>query len=173
MSKAFKWTALATAVAVTLGSTVAVAAEGGVPEALAKVNATLNSLIATVNSLQASVTQLASTVTPPAAPTSATLITGPVAAVGNNDLTAGCNITNVGTTPATVTYALVSDGGSLDGGHNVVLAPGASTATISTFGFPKNIRYCKFVANVPPSQLRAMLVVYDAASRTVAVAEAR
>ncbi len=171
MHKGFKWTALATALVLALGSMAAAgAAEGGVPEALNRVNSTLNALIATSNRLATSVDRLVAAGTPLADPT--VLVTSTVR-IGTTR-TASCLVTNTGTTPIGVKIHFV-DG--LTGSINpnmpfTSVGPNLSQGTQFAFVAPA-FRYCRFEAANATSALRASLVVYEGTGEPVAVSEAR
>jgi len=179
LRKAFKWSALGTAVAVALGSTAAVAAEGGVPEALNRVNTTLNTLIATVSQLAATVTQLSNKIgTPPAAP--AALVTSPLQAGANlnqgnpnaflNDRFI-CQVHNAGSYPAQVTTTVLDFAGVPVKVSDTTLAPGASETTNVESG----LFVCRFTSLTNSlNQLRAKAMVRSRQTgSTIASAEAR
>jgi len=161
-----KRTALAAAAVAAICSTTAIAAEGGVPEALGRVNATLNSLIAQVRQLSTKIDQLA-------APqlSSSVLYTAPL--VLGQEIHVGCFVTNTGPTPANVTIMWVnaSTGVVEFGGASVLVPPQHARTNTVSFNSPPLSMYCKFEADVPAAQLRAHMVMHypDGA----AVAEAR
>lgn len=168
MHRALRWTGIAAALTAALGSTATLAAEGGVPEALRDINATLNALIATVNRLS-----------PAAAPTA--LVTSPLQAGGNlnqgnpnallNDRFI-CNVHNAGTTVAHVTITVVdSSGTAVRVVPNETLNPGHTFLTAVQDG----IFVCRFTVSTGSlSQLRANATVRARQTgSTIATAEAR
>ena len=159
MHKGFRWTAIAAALTVGVGSTAAVAAEGGVPEALARIDGTLNALLATLHQASTSLNQLV------AAQSSAgpsVLITPHFAVQPNQNVS--CNVLNSGTNTVSVDYAMKS---GTPGSPNLTLPltltlqPGESLATFYTAPSPGGgvPAYCKFVTTVP-AQIRTQIVVY-------------
>lgn len=167
MHRALKWTGTAAALVVALGSTAAGAAEGGVPEALNRINATLNALIATVNRQS-----------PPAAPTA--LVTSPLQAGANlnqgnpnallNDRFI-CYVHNAGTTPAQVTTTVINTSGTAVRVSDETLAPGSISLTAAEDG----VFVCKFTSSTNSlSQIRANATVRARQTgSTIATAEAR
>jgi len=160
-----KRTALAAAAVAAICSTTAIAAEGGVPEALGRVNTTLNSLIARVSQLSTKIDQL---VAPQ--PSSSVLYTAPLRL--GQPIPVGCFVTNTGPTPANVTITWANGSGAAEFAVGPALVPPQHTHTnTNTFLSPPLVMYCKFEADVPAAQLRAHMVMHypDGA----AVAEAK
>jgi len=160
-----KWSVAAATVVVTVASTAAVAAEGGVPEALNRINATLNALIATVKQLATSVDLLVAS--SGNSGSSAVLISPafsvrPPAVLGAGNV--GCSLTNVGSTPVTFKFNVIegATGLPLQGQPAIsdVAGPGQSRELTRTSGAGIRSLYCRFEADAPPSQLRAQMIVY-------------
>ena len=159
MHKGVRWTAIATALAVAVGSTAAVAAEGAVPEALARIDRTLNALLATLHQVSTSLNQLVAAQSPGG---STTLITPHFFVQPNQNVS--CNLLNTGTNTVSVDYAMKS---GLPGSPDVTiplaltLVPGESLTALYTPPSPGGSVpvYCKFVTTVP-AQIRTQIVVY-------------
>ena len=160
-----KRTALAAAAVAAIGSTTTIAAEGGVPEALGRVNTTLNSLIARVHQLSTKIDQL---VAPQ--PSSSVLYTAPFRL--GQQIGVGCWVTNAGSTPANVTITWANGSGVAEQALGPVLVPPQHTHTnTNTFLSPPLAMYCKFEADVPAAQLRAHMVMHYPDGSVVAEAQ--
>lgn len=175
MHKAWKWTAATAALAAALG-TNALAAEGGVPEALSGVNRTLNALIATVNQLAGQVNALATAIGTPTGP-AAYLVTSPVQA-GNNAATPSlsndrviCFVHNASAAPARVTITFLDGTGATAKVDTVDIPPGGSALS----GLQYGVYACKFTSETTPlRQLRANAAVRSRATGSLtALSEAR
>lgn len=168
MPKLLKLTALATA-SVLVISSAAFAAEGGVPEALRRIDGTLNALIATLNQLSTKVDQLVAA--NGNAPTSSVLLTSSVTVFEG---IMHCSLTNAGPTVANVKATLVKDGLPLSSAAFAVQPLQDHSLRVQVnFGPGLRRHYCKFEVDAPPSQLRASLAFHELEGKPIVVVEAR
>jgi hypothetical protein len=138
----------------------------GVAEALNNLNATVNALIATVNQLNTRVTQLVAAV-----PAPQTALTTPALVFRSSDVV-DCRVVNVGTTPARVTMTLLNlSGAVVDTITYINIQPGASVALRVTSGVGSG--HCRFVPDVPVSQIRGVLEVSTLSFEPIVAVEAR
>jgi hypothetical protein len=177
MNRRTKLAVAAATVVLTVASTVAVAAEGGVPEALNRINGTLNALIATVNRLATSVDLL---VASSGTSGSSAVLISPAFSVRPSSVilgapNVGCSLTNVGSTPVNFRFVVIDGGTGLSlGGAPVisdVAGPGQSRQLTRSSSDIRTV-YCRFEADAPPAQLRAQIVIYTNGD-AVAAADAR
>jgi hypothetical protein len=90
---------------------------------------------------------------------------------GDSTQFVACQIANVGATPAGISIFVIGHLGESLGTRQAVLDPGHSFGLGNTGN--NSQQWCRFVADVPASQLRANNVVGLLAGGTVASAEAR